>query len=106
MIENKFLVIVAALFILAAIPVTVYLVSIQRDQRSNAAEVTATNSAEANKIPVAKEVFDLNGDGRVNSLDLKMVTDKWGDKTKPIEDINQDGNVDIQDVRLVVDHWK
>ncbi|MBI2022192.1 fibronectin type III domain-containing protein [Candidatus Daviesbacteria bacterium] len=46
--------------------------------------------------------FDLNHDGQVNSIDLSIVVDNLGKKSKdPNADLNRDGRVDQKDVELM-----
>ncbi|MBI2022621.1 hypothetical protein HYS97_02145 [Candidatus Daviesbacteria bacterium] len=46
--------------------------------------------------------FDLNKDGRVNSLDLSIVVQNLGKSPKVLEaDINKDGIVDQKDIDLI-----
>lgn len=49
---------------------------------------------------------DINGDGKVNIIDVSRIIDKWGAITKPPEDLNQDGRVDIQDISIIIDNWR
>lgn len=57
----------------------------------------------------AKEfVYDLNGDGLVNVIEMSMVSDHWGETGAPgwiPEDINQDGVIDQADIDLLQAHW-
>lgn len=95
----------AAVFILAAIPVTTYLISNQRDLRSRAAEVSPAEIVTTAE-KTSDQVYDLNKDGKVNIQDLTLVSAKWGDHSKPKEDINQDGNVDSADLNLITSNWR
>jgi len=48
---------------------------------------------------------DLNNDGRVDDIDLRIFIINWGNTSRPPADINQDGQVDIIDLRILVSNW-
>jgi hypothetical protein len=52
---------------------------------------------------------DLNGDGRVNILDLSILLSNWnrttGNLTNPKADLNGDGKVDILDLSILLSRW-
>lgn len=51
---------------------------------------------------------DLNGDTRVNILDLVRVVSRWEKTGSPgwiVEDINIDGTINVLDVILMGEHW-
>jgi hypothetical protein len=51
---------------------------------------------------------DINGDCKVDSEDLKRLTNKWLSSRKPgsiSEDINRDGHVDLLDYALLAGSW-
>lgn len=62
-------------------------------------------SAISLELKTKTKIGDLNGDGKVNILDVSRVIDKWGATNKPPEDINQDNRVDIQDISILIDNW-
>ena len=47
---------------------------------------------------------DVNGDGRVNLLDLAYVASRFGSST-PAADLNGDGKVDILDLVIIADNY-
>src|SRR5207245_11756483 len=54
----------------------------------------------------AKVVGDVNGDGKVNIVDMSMVGSTFGSKLgdpryNPAADLNQDGRIDISDMSIV-----
>lgn len=57
----------------------------------------------AEKPPVSNsEKFDLNGDGKVNSLDLSVIVQNFGKNPKNKKaDLNSDGKVDQDDIDLI-----
>jgi len=48
---------------------------------------------------------DINGDGKVDILDLKILLDNWGTPTDPKADLNGDGRVDILDFVKWLADW-
>ena len=51
---------------------------------------------------------DVNGDGRVNVLDMIRIGMRWGDIGEPgwtEEDVNQDGEINVLDMILVGMYW-
>lgn len=55
-------------------------------------------------IPTTRTA-DLNGDGRVNSVDFGIMMSYWGAITKPAADINQDGVVNSVDFGILMSQW-
>ena len=52
--------------------------------------------------------YDLNGDTRINILDLVLVVSHWGEIGTPrwiIADVNIDGVINVLDVLLLGEHW-
>jgi len=52
--------------------------------------------------------YDLNGDTRVNILDIVLVVSHWGEIGTPgwiIADVNADGVINVLDVILLSEHW-
>ena len=56
------------------------------------------------QLPCAEDP-DLNGDSRVDLLDILPVLDRWGQCGNCAEDINCDGSVDLNDVLAVINAW-
>ena len=56
-------------------------------------------------------IGDVNGDGRVNVLDMVLIGQHWGETwISPEEpwivlDVNGDGVINIQDMILIGQHW-
>lgn len=53
-------------------------------------------------------IYDLNGDGRVDEADIALIEAHFGETGTPgwiPEDVNRDGVVDILDVVLVGQHF-
>jgi thermitase len=53
---------------------------------------------------------DVNGDGRINIVDIQLVASRWntavGDPAyDPLYDINEDGRINIVDIQLVAAKW-
>jgi hypothetical protein len=48
---------------------------------------------------------DLNGDGKVEVMDLGILLSAWGRTDKPPADLNQDGIVDVVDLGILLSHW-
>lgn len=75
--------------------------------------LTVTDSDGAAKtvtknLTIPPIVYDLNGDGRVNIMDVTMITNHWGETGTPgwiPEDVNRDGVIDKRDVDALGDHW-
>ncbi len=61
----------------------------------------------ANRYPPAikPRPIDLNGDGRVNSVDLEILLSYWKSTTKPKADLNQDGFVNSVDFGIMMSAW-
>jgi hypothetical protein len=56
--------------------------------------------------PPPTRPWDVNGDGRVNILDLTFVASHFGkDDAPPAADVNGDGRVNILDLTLVASHF-
>ncbi len=55
--------------------------------------------------PPAAGSADLNGDGKVDVIDLGILLSAWGQTTKPKADINQDGRVDVVDLGILLSKW-
>ena len=52
--------------------------------------------------------YDLNGDRRINILDLILVASHWGETSLPgwiVADFNTDGVINVLDVFLLGEHW-
>ena len=52
--------------------------------------------------------YDLNGDTRINILDLVVMASHWGEIGTPgwiVADVNTDGVINVLDVLLLGDHW-
>ena len=52
---------------------------------------------------IVEPTYDLNGDGKVNVLDLTLVAQNFG-KVNPQVDVNHDGAVDVFDLIAVAQH--
>lgn len=66
-------------------------------------DLDLTASYNPSPSPTPAFVYDVNGDGVVNSLDLSTVYKNSGKNFKnPKADINQDGVVDDKDVKLLI----
>jgi hypothetical protein len=48
---------------------------------------------------------DLNGDDRVDMVDVAIMLHYWGSTAKPVADINQDGRVNAQDASIMMSNW-
>jgi len=51
---------------------------------------------------------DVNGDGHVNTLDLVLVGQRFGETGPPgwiPEDVNVDGNIDVLDIIVIFQNW-
>lgn len=48
---------------------------------------------------------DLNGDGRVDSLDLGILMSQWGPGTGKSADMDGNGDVDTRDLEVLLDAW-
>lgn len=76
-------------------------------QNINLKDYIASESARVRKLkelqsPEIVNKFDLNGDGKVNSLDLASVIDLYNSKQKDKKaDFNQDGAVDQKDIDII-----
>lgn len=46
-----------------------------------------------------KKALDLNGDGKVNTQDVKVAVQKVAETVKQVADVNKDGKVDAKDVK-------
>ena len=55
--------------------------------------------------PPTTNTADLNGDGKVDVIDLGILLSAWGQTTKPKSDINQDGRVDVVDLGILLSKW-
>jgi len=62
------------------------------------------NTAVAGNVTVQRVPSDINGDGKVNVVDLAMVALKYGISIGP-EDINHDCRVDVVDLAIVAIHY-
>jgi hypothetical protein len=63
-----------------------------------------SRAAAAPKPPV----YDLNGDGRVNVMEMVMIGNHWGETGAPgwiPEDVAQDGIINQADVDALKPHW-
>ena len=60
------------------------------------------NAADINALPTT--TGDLNGDGRVNGVDLALVLSEWGSTTSAA-DLNGDGVVDGADLAIILSNW-
>lgn len=63
----------------------------------------ATKIVEVNK----HKNGDINGDSKVDLLDLSLVADKWESQNpdNPLIDINADGQVDLLDLSIIASNW-
>jgi hypothetical protein len=55
-------------------------------------------------------IGDLNGDGKVDIMDIAIVAKAYGSipgdpNWNPVADINGDGKVDIMDIAIVAKHY-
>lgn len=107
-IKSKAFVIAVTIFLLAAIPVTTYVV-IQSDQNTRepqAATLCESNCSTNEKPVTSVEVKeDLNSDGLVDGADLSIVLSAIGKKGKNVADLNNDGVVNESDMTLVKAKW-
>ena len=95
-------------FLLAAIPVTTYVVirSEQSSREPQAATLCESNCTADEPLSVSSGVKeDLNSDGLVNGADLSMVLSSLGKKGENAADLNNDGVVNESDVVLVKAKW-
>lgn len=55
------------------------------------------------------DIYDLNWDGKVNVLDLMMITRYYGSQLTstriPNPDINMDNVVDLEDMKMIISHF-
>lgn len=63
--------------------------------------ILGQNSDFTNIIDDKKNIYDLNDDGQVNSLDLSIVRNSFGRQANNPSDINEDGIIDQKDVDLI-----
>lgn len=63
-------------------------------------DISASSSAEINIISTSKS-FDLNGDGKINSLDRSLVIQRFGQGITSPADFNNDQVVDEKDLDLL-----
>ena len=68
------------------------------------ADFTEIVRFEVNDISVSTK-YDINGDGKINILDLIMVANAFGESTNTNADVNGDGTVNIQDLVGVASHF-
>ncbi len=69
---------------------------------------TDTPTATATATATAAMAGDVNGDGRVNTLDVAMVGIRWQEQGPPCwvpEDLNCDGVINTLDVAFLGLHW-
>jgi hypothetical protein len=59
-----------------------------------------SNICEVQELPSA----DINGDGRVNGIDLAYVLTYWGTQTA-LADLNRDGFVGGEDLTIILSSW-
>jgi len=64
----------------------------------------AADSVESLTVEVIALPGDVNGDGKVNYLDLVGVIDHWG-KSDTIFDVDGNGTVGYSDLTFIVNHW-
>ena len=48
---------------------------------------------------------DLDGNGKVDVVDLGIFLSNWGKTTKPPADLDQDGIVDVRDLGILLGNW-
>lgn len=63
--------------------------------------ILGQNSDFTNIIVEEEDIYDLNSDGQINSLDLAIVRNSFGKKTNNPADLNSDGIIDQKDVDLI-----
>ena len=59
-------------------------------------------------VPVKLYVGDVNGDGKINIIDISLAANKFGQTGAPgwvIEDLNLDGKVDISDLTAIARNY-
>jgi hypothetical protein len=56
--------------------------------------------------PPAPLVGDLNGDGKVNKVDLEMVLSSFGPCSQCAADLVRDGTVNSLDLAMLIDRWR
>ena len=83
---------------------TYYFLVDSTDKAGNPAQSTEY-SFNTPTLPTTKG--DINGDGKVNSLDYSLLVAKWF-KTTDItqEDLNKDGIVNVRDLGILMSNWK
>ncbi len=60
-----------------------------------------------NKTIVVYNIYDMNGDNRIDINDLNIIKEHFGERTSypyPIYDVNKDGKVNVADLRMVAAH--
>jgi hypothetical protein len=67
-----------------------------------------SNNESAFSSEVSKKISvtaDLNGDGKVNSVDFGIMMSYWGSTARPAADLNQDGAVNSVDFGILMSQW-
>lgn len=108
MLKSAQLLVVATVFILVAVPLTIYL-GLRSDEnaRDPQASTVCTTNCNSTKTTVsnAEKPQDLNNDGKVNGADLAIFQTKLGKADYPAADFNSDGKVDTADQAILVASW-
>lgn len=55
-------------------------------------------------IPRSKSFGDINADSKIDSIDLTIMINSWGNLGGPA-DLNQDGIVNSKDLSILLEHW-
>jgi hypothetical protein len=86
------------------IPAGIYIVNVTKGNLygTNSSTVSVTDKASIN-MNMALMYFDLNYDGKINVLDPSAIMAHYGTPGRPVYDVNGDGMVDTEDIDVFSD---
>jgi len=54
---------------------------------------------------IKKIIADINGDGKVDSIDVSILLSNYGTSKNQMADLNGDGKIDVKDLSILLSRW-